>query len=272
LFVEHGHRLLASGVGMLTIGLVIVLWRAHERRWLRNLSLAALALVIFQGVLGGMRVLLDERTLAMLHGCTGPLFFALSVAMAIFTSKSWAMGAAGSTKSEPASNFVRWLAVATCILVYLQLVFGAVLRHVPVDGEPAAFLLAVRFHLFMAGALVLHVLLLAWLVIRHFRAVRPLCRLVLAMCGLVSVQVLLGAATWIVKFAVPAWAASWMPHDGYTIQADGWLETHIITAHVAVGSLLLATSVAIALTALRSLSAHSIFVPRATTGKIGVAT
>ena len=39
-----------------------------------------------------MRVLLDERTLAMLHGCTGPLFFALTVAMVVFTSKSWQLG------------------------------------------------------------------------------------------------------------------------------------------------------------------------------------
>ncbi|MEX2093319.1 MAG: COX15/CtaA family protein [Pirellulales bacterium] len=274
LFVEHGHRLLAAGVGMLTICLVIVLWRTHERRWLRNLSLAALALVIFQGVLGGMRVLLDERTLAMLHGCTGPLFFALSVAIVVFTSKSWATSAPGLASADSASGLVRWLAVATCILVYLQLVFGAVLRHVPVDSEPSAFLLAVRFHLFMAGALVLHVLVLAWSVVRHFRAVRPLYRLVLALCGLITVQLLLGAATWVAKFAMPAWAATWMPHDGYAIQADGWLETHIITAHVAVGSLLLATSVAIALTAWRSLSANanSISLPKAAAGQIGVAT
>ena len=54
------------------------------------------------------------------------------------------------------------LAVATCVLVYLQLVLGAVLRHVPVDSQPAAFMHAVRFHLFLAGVLVLHVLLLTW--------------------------------------------------------------------------------------------------------------
>lgn len=272
LFVEHGHRLFASGVGMLTIGLVVVFWRTHERRWLRYLSLAALGLVIFQGVLGGMRVLLDERTLAMLHGCTGPLFFAVTVAMMVCTSQSWTMSATGSASADSAAGPVRSLAVATCVLVYLQLVFGAVLRHVPVDAEPAAFLLAVRFHLFMAGVLVLHVLLLAWSVVRHFRAVRTLYRLVLALCGLITVQLLLGAATWVSKFAMPGWARTWIPHDGYTIQADGWLETHIITAHVAVGSLLLAISVAIALTAFRSLSAEPTALSHAATGKIGVAT
>jgi cytochrome c oxidase assembly protein subunit 15 len=252
LFVEHGHRLLGATVGMLSIGLVVVLWRTHERRWLRHLSLVALALVVFQGVLGGMRVLLDERTLAMLHGCTGPLFFALTVAMVMFTSKSWQSNSASQV--DDAAGRIRLLAVAACILVYLQIVFGAVLRHVPVDSEPAAFMLAVRFHLFMAGVLVLHVLFLAWSVVRHFRAVGPLYKLVLTLAGLVAMQLMLGAATWIVKFSVPAWAGPWLPISGFTIRADGWLETHVITTHVAVGSLLLATSVAVALAVLRSLT------------------
>src|SRR3972149_5731601 len=145
LFVEHGHRLLAMLVGTLTIGLAIVLWRTERRRWGGRLGLAALALVIFQGVLGGMRVLLDERTLAMLHGCTGPLFFALTVALVVFTSQSWRRS--DGALARPAAPHVRRLAVATCILVYLQWVLGAVLRHVPVEGEPATFALHVRFHL-----------------------------------------------------------------------------------------------------------------------------
>ena len=92
LFIEHGHRLLASAVGLLTIGLLILLLRTETRRWMKGVGFAALALVIFQGVLGGMRVLLNERTLAMLHGCTGPLFFAVTVAMVVFTSRSWMLG------------------------------------------------------------------------------------------------------------------------------------------------------------------------------------
>src|SRR6188768_3417392 len=74
LFIEHGHRLLASSVGLLTIALLVALVRTESRRWIKVLGASALALVIFQGVLGGLRVRLDERTLAMLHGCTGPLF------------------------------------------------------------------------------------------------------------------------------------------------------------------------------------------------------
>lgn len=272
LFVEHGHRLLASAVGMLTIGLVIVFWRCGERPWLRNLSLAALALVIFQGVLGGMRVLLDERTLALLHGCTGPLFFAVTVAMAVFTSKNWISPAEVQSGDLATASLVRGLAVVTCILVYLQLVFGAVLRHVPVDSEPSAFLLAVRFHLFLAGVLTLHVIALAVIVLWNFRAVRPLAGLTWSLCGLIVVQILLGAGTWIVKFAVPVWAADWLPIEPMANQADGWLQTHVITAHVAVGSLLLVTALSIALYSLRLLARVPAVQSLAATPRMGVAT
>jgi cytochrome c oxidase assembly protein subunit 15 len=217
-------------------------------------------------------VLLDERTLAMLHGCIGPLFFAVTVALVVFTSKCWVSVAVISSDAMPVAAIVRTLAVVTCVLVYLQLVFGAVLRHVPVDGEPGAFMLAVRFHLFLAGVLTLHVVLLAWLTLRNFRAVQPLSRLVLALCGLIVVQLLLGGGTWIVKFAVPAWAAPWLPISPFAIQADGWLQTNVITAHVAVGSLMLATSAATALYALRSLAAGAAPVRQTASGKIGVAT
>jgi cytochrome c oxidase assembly protein subunit 15 len=274
LFVEHGHRLLGAAVGMLTIGLVIALGRAEERRWLRGLGLAALALVVFQGVLGGLRVLLDERVLAMLHGCTGPLFFALAVAIAVCTSQQWrsansqaaspSLGAGDRSAGALASartDHVRRLAVVTCVLVYLQLVLGAVLRHVPVVSEPATFALAVRFHLLMAAVLTLHVALLVWSVTRHAQCVRPLHRLVLLLGGLLAVQLALGAATWIVKFSVPVWAAAWWPWPGFTVQAGGWLQTHVITAHVAVGSLLLATATAAALLAMRLLPPRTTIQP-----------
>ena len=68
--MEHGHRLIGATVGMISIGLVAVVWRSDSRRWLHWFSVAVLAMVVFQGILGGMRVLFDERTLAMLHGCS----------------------------------------------------------------------------------------------------------------------------------------------------------------------------------------------------------
>jgi cytochrome c oxidase assembly protein subunit 15 len=249
LFVEHGHRLLAASVGLITIGLLVVLIRVEKRLWMVGVGIAALALVVFQGMLGGMRVLLNERTLAMLHGMTGPLFFGLTVAMAVFTSRTWLEG----TSEGRVNGHVRVLAVVTAVLVYLQIVLGAVLRHVPVESQPSAFAMAVRFHLFLAAVLVLHVLLLFGLVAAR-AWVRPLSRLAVALVGLVTLQIALGAATWVVKFAVPAWASGWISLPPAAIQDGGWLQTHIITAHVAIGSLLFGTSVALALFSRRFLS------------------
>jgi heme a synthase len=255
LFVEHGHRLLASAVGMITIALLIVLWRKESRTWVCWLGVAALILVVFQGVLGGMRVLRDERTLAMLHGCTGPLFFALSLALAAFTSRRWRSSSfindneppGSPRRNAPASALIRRLAMITAILAYLQIVVGAVMRHVPVETEPTAFVHAIRFHLVLAAILALHIVALDWLIARFARGMRPLGRLAFTLNCLVLVQVLLGAGTWIVKFAVPAWAAEWLPAQTASVQEGGWLQTHVITAHVATGSLILATSVVLAL-------------------------
>jgi cytochrome c oxidase assembly protein subunit 15 len=259
LFVEHGHRLLGATVGIMTIVLLALLWRSDERRWMRWLGVAALALVVLQGVLGGMRVRLDERTLAMLHGCIGPLFFAATVAIVVFTSKGWRAGANSSANApcRITAAHIRRLAIVTCILVYLQIVIGAVLRHVPAGADPATFAMAVRFHLFLAAIVTLHVAVLTCLVLFHARSIKPLAGLATALGTLVLIQLLLGAGTWIVKFSVPDWASSLISTGSVAIQDGGWLQTHVITAHVAVGSLLLVTSLALALYAQRLLPASS---------------
>ena len=87
IFYEHSHRLLASAVGLLTILLAFVLWLREPRRWLRRLGIAALALVIIQGVLGGLRVVLLEQTLAIIHACFAQGFFALAVSLVLFTAE-----------------------------------------------------------------------------------------------------------------------------------------------------------------------------------------
>lgn len=252
LFVEHGHRLLAASVGLITIGLLVVLVRSESRRWVKVLGVAALALVIFQGVLGGMRVRMDERTLAMLHGCTGPLFFAVTVALAVITSRTW-MAQVDPIEVSSAGN-IRRLAAVTVVLAYLQIVIGAVMRHVPLDAQPSTFMHAVKGHLYLAAVLALHILALACLVQSRARGVQPLSRLSLALVGLLFVQAALGAGTWIVKFAVPSWAVSIIGTQQVAVREGSWLQTHVITAHVATGSLILATSVALALYAQRLLS------------------
>src|SRR4051794_39258142 len=233
LFIEHGHRLLASIVGMLTIGLLILLWRTDSRGWMKGVGFAALALVIWQGVLGGMRVLLDERTLAMLHGCTGPAFFALTVSIVVFTSNTWRHAARPT--SVAGANVIRKLTIVVAVLAYLQILLGAVVRHVPVDAQPDMFMLAVRFHLFLAAVLALHIVSVAWIVWTRARYIRPLAGLAAVLVALQIAQIALGVSTWIVKFAVPAWADGWISPQSVAVLQGGWTQTHIITAHVATG-------------------------------------
>lgn len=78
LVIEHGHRLLGALAGVVTILLNVSVWRCDHRRWMRWIALTALLLVIGQGLLGGARVHFDQRTIAMIHGCVGPSFFAFA--------------------------------------------------------------------------------------------------------------------------------------------------------------------------------------------------
>ena len=196
----------------------------------------------------------------------------LTVAMVVFTSKSWQRGDASAASGTPASSLVRWLAVATCVLVYLQLVFGAVLRHVPVDSEPGAFMLAVRFHLFLAGVLTLARGVAEWDGDWEFSR-----RAAALPAGPRAVWIDSGAAT-VGRRDVDrqvcraGLGGAWLPFSPFAIQADGWLQTNVITAHVAVGSLLLGTSAALALMAWRSLSADSISMTPISSRNVGLAT
>ncbi len=88
-FLEHSHRLIAASVGTLTIALALALWLGDRRRWIRWLGLIAVVGVSLQGVLGGLRVIADEQLLAKVHGCTAPLFFALTASLVTFTSPAW---------------------------------------------------------------------------------------------------------------------------------------------------------------------------------------
>jgi cytochrome c oxidase assembly protein subunit 15 len=247
--------LLASLVGLITIALAVSLWRSDDRTWVRGLGIFALALVISQGVLGGMRVVLEERGLAMIHGITGPMFFAVAVALAVFTSQTWREGHSprSSLQNERSGRIPR-LAIATCVLVYLQMVLGAVLRHVPVGAQPETFTLAVKLHLTLAGILSLHVVALVWMILRQGRAFAGHA---IALLGVLVAQLLLGAGTWAVKYAVPLWAEPYLPFQRGTIVDGGWLQTHIVTAHMAAGSALLATALSLALISARRANVDS---------------
>jgi cytochrome c oxidase assembly protein subunit 15 len=134
------------------------------------------------------------------------------------------------------------------------MVLGAVLRHVPVGAQPETFTLAVKLHLTLAGILSLHVVALVWMILRH---ARQFAGHAVALLGVLVAQLLLGAGTWAVKYALPMWAEPYLPFQRGTIVDGGWLQTHIVTAHVAVGSALLATILSLALLSARQAYADS---------------
>jgi len=138
IFYEHSHRLVASGVGLLTTILAGWLWFAEPRRWLQWLGVIAFFAVVLQGVLGGLRVVLFKDQIGIFHAALAQLFFALVCALALFTSRWWLerrapprhvagveFQEAGAVLGAP----LRRLCLATTILIFLQLILGATMRH-----------------------------------------------------------------------------------------------------------------------------------------------
>jgi cytochrome c oxidase assembly protein subunit 15 len=217
IFYEHSHRLLGALVGLLTLALAAVLWRAG--RPLRDLGLLAVAAVIAQGVLGGLRVVLLRDTLAIVHGCLAQAFFVLLVTIAFLASP----GARVAGPAGVATPALRALSVLAVALLYVQVVFGALLTH------------AGRIDLHLAGA----VLVFAFVPIVTARARRTgdavaatVTRVLLALLGL---QLLLGVGSYLARFSAIA-----LPGEQLTILI-------LPVAHRLVASLLLAAATVVAL-------------------------
>ena len=88
-FLEHSHRLVAAGVGLITLGVMAWVWSTTHDRWARGLSLAASILVVIQGIIGGQRVLQVEWILGLLHGCLAQIYLAVAGSLALALSRFW---------------------------------------------------------------------------------------------------------------------------------------------------------------------------------------
>src|SRR2546426_1874746 len=214
IFYEHSHRLMGALVGLLTLALAAALWCEGGR--LRRLGLVAVAVVLAQGVLGGLRVVLLENTLAIFHGSLAQAFFALLGAIALLTAPRGRMAGA---PVEPALKGVTVLAAA---LVYAQIVFGALLTHTG------------RIDLHLAGAVLVFALVpvVTARLRRSGDAVAvPVSRLLLVLLG---VQLLLGVGSFLARFS-----SLWIPGEQLTVLV-------LPVAHRLVGSLILAAAVVLA--------------------------
>jgi cytochrome c oxidase assembly protein subunit 15 len=241
IFYEHGHRLIASTVGFLTIGLVVWLLRAEPRAWVRRLGLVALGVVVLQGVLGGITVLLLlPDAVSISHAGLAQIFFCLTVSLALFTSPSWKAPSAPPVEDAT----LRRRATQLAALVYLQILLGATMRHTgaglaipdfplsfghvvpPLWSVPIAIHFAHRIGALVVTVWVLIVAARVWS--RHGRR-RELMRPVWLLVFAVSTQIALGAFV-VLSRRQPV----------------------INTLHVATGAVILATSLVIALRTYRA--------------------
>ena len=238
LFLEHGHRLLGALAGMVTLALVAVAWRSAVSPAVRWLSVAALLLVVLQGGLGGARVLLDDKTVAKVHACTGPLFFAVAVAVAVLSRPRSA-----GPQTVPSRGAIR-SAVALLLAAYVQLVAGAQLRHLDGAVEPAAFRTLVGLHVVGAVAVVTLAAVCAAVMRDAGSAPRRWARVIL---GIVICQVALGCGAWIVNWGLPA---ALLPESwGFAepIRARSVSGATVVTGHVVLGMLILGAAVVLAI-------------------------
>jgi heme a synthase len=253
IFYEHSHRLLASAVGLLTTILAVWLWLKDSRQWMHWMGIAAFLGVIAQGILGGLRVTLHMDSLGVFHATIAQLFFMLVCAIALFTSAYWRELAARN-KNFFVPRGLRTLVLVTTVLIFVQLVIAATMRHqhaglaitdfplaygkvwpatdpgaiasynahrisVTEEAPITAFQIELQMaHRVMALAIFILVAAGAWQAWRQLGGKDPLAQLAVFWLALIFAQVALGAATiWTNKAA------------------------DVATAHVMVGALSLVT-------------------------------
>jgi cytochrome c oxidase assembly protein subunit 15 len=148
---EHSHRLLGMKVGLIAIALCVWTWLRQSRGSVRNLSLALLATVVFQGLLGGARVRLDwlntqaesnivAQAFAVTHACGAMIVMGLFVAITVLCSRRWMDAEKRSSTIVPDS--IRYLGIASTVAIFLQVLVGAVMRHAEAGLAIARFPLA----------------------------------------------------------------------------------------------------------------------------------
>lgn len=220
---EHTHRMIAQGAGLLTIVLAVWTWRVEKRRWLRVLGFAALGTVIAQGVLGGLTVLFFlPPPISSAHAALAQTFFCIAVAMALFTGKKW-------VEEQPRVEFDRrrpslfTLTLLSIFVLYVQLLLGALFRHHGLSWWPhVVHAVVVSF-------------VLAWTAVRAltvYSQIEAVRRPAIMMLSLVIAQLCLGFTAFLTRVA---WGRD-------AVQPELPMVVSTVT-HVAVGALLLASTV-----------------------------
>ena len=224
---EWTHRMLAGS--LITLTLTIAFWTliVERRRWLRWLAVGAFCTVIAQAILGGLTVLLFQPpAVSTAHAAVAQTFFCIAVAIAVFTGRRW-------VEEQPRVEFDQrrpslfTLTLLSIFVLYVQLILGGMFRHHGMSWWPhVVHAVVVSF-------------VLAWTSVRalsvysQIEAVR--CPAIL-MLSLVIAQLCLGFTAFLTRIA---WG-----HNAVQPELPMVVAT---VSHVAVGALLLATSVILAI-------------------------
>jgi heme a synthase len=219
-FMEHGHRLAGIVIGLSSMALALVAYRCEPRSWARLLAYGVLTAVVAQGILGGQRVLLDQRGLAFVHGSFAALVLALMASVAVVTSRAWHSTATPGNRRP--SVRLGLLAQATCVCVIVQYALGGLLRH---RG------MALHAHLGFALVTILAVVGLAMSAIST--GIPWLRAPAWALAFLTIAQLALGAGAWVTKYGF----------DRYVAIYGSLLQDVVRTAHVLCGMLLFVTTI-----------------------------
>jgi cytochrome c oxidase assembly protein subunit 15 len=229
IFWEHGHRMIAAFVGILTIVLAVWLWRSEPRPWVRRLGLGALGLIVAQGVLGGLTVhFYLPAAISTAHATLAQLFFATVISLALFSGEWWQSETL--RLEDSGSPSLRLLAVLTSLAILLQIILGAAFRHNGFGIVP---------HLVGAGVVTVMVVWTGRVVRKRFAKVKLLRRGVIWLHAFYGLQILLGGVAYGAVLA-----ARNIP------QPLPWIVVATVL-HVVVGALLFATSVLLALSCYR---------------------
>jgi cytochrome c oxidase assembly protein subunit 15 len=232
IFYEHGHRMMATFVGMLTIVLAVWLWRRESRPWVRRLGLLALGAVIAQGILGGLTVLFYLPVpVSVAHACLAQIFFGTVVSLALFTSRWWQSDL--PRLEDAGTPRIRSLAVWGVATIFLQLVLGAALRHGGFGIAP---------HLIGAAVVTFLVFWTAGALRRRYPDMPALRRGGRLLHVLLGAQLLLGGAAW--------WSRSFAREFPQPIPLTVWLTV----ARTVIGGLTLAGALGVTLVCYRILS------------------
>jgi cytochrome c oxidase assembly protein subunit 15 len=265
IFFEHGHRMFAATVGLLTVLQAIWLQRREPKRFVRILGWCAVGAVIAQGVLGGITVLLLlPKATSIGHAALAEIFLCLNMSIAFFTSRAFLRMRETQLAVSPVPQTTFLVAV-----VYLQILAGALMRHLgaglAIPDFPLAFgriippittaAIAANFA-HRVGALIVTVVVLIT-VVKAFRTANPILRkLSLLLLCIVSLQVFLGG--------VVVWAGAHNLRYYHSLEGELAIRNATVTSlHVLIGATTLVTSLLLALSA-RTLAAPAPGVERTT--------